>query len=406
MSQGNFAVAQSGGPTVAINATLLGVIEGAFLKGRKIYGAVNGILGVINDNFTDLNETFSNMDNLQLLKNTPSAYLGSCRYKLPEASKDSDVYEKIFENFEKRNITMFIYIGGNDSMDTVTKLSAYAKENGKDVCIVGVPKTIDNDLMGTDHTPGFGSAAKFVATSVSEIARDCAVYADKSITIVEIMGRNAGWLTASSVLARSSTTSAPHLIYLPEKPLSVEKLIKDVEDCPARNMVIAVSEGIKGPDGEYFSNMDCLAGHDEFCHAQLSGSAKVVENILKEHFGRKTRSIELNVLQRCSSHFASLTDLDEGIRIGKAGAISAFDGKSGIVMGFERKECGGYHVEIIENNVSDVANQEKKVPDNFISPCGKDVTAEFINYCKPLIMGEPIITTENGIPKHISLKLK
>jgi 6-phosphofructokinase 1 len=291
-------------------------------------------------------------------------------------------------------------------MDTVTKLSAYAEENNKDVCIVGVPKTIDNDLMGTDHTPGFGSAAKFVATTVSEVARDCAVYADKSITIVEIMGRNAGWLTAASVLARSNTTSAPHLIYLPEKPLSVEKLIKDVEECPARNMVIAVSEGIKGPDGEYFSNMDCLAGHDEFGHAQLSGSAKVVENILKEHFGRKTRSIELNVLQRCASHFASLTDLDESIRIGKQGAIAAYEGKTGIVMGFERKDCGGYHVDIIENKVSDVANKEKKVPDNFISPCGKDVTAEFIEYCRPLIMGEPIITTENGIPKHISIKLK
>jgi len=406
MSQGNFAVAQSGGPTAAINATLLGVIEGAFLKGRKIFGGINGILGVINDNFTDLNETFSNIDHLQLLKTTPSAYLGSCRYKLPDHNTNPEVYEKIFDNFKKHNITMFIYIGGNDSMDTVTKLSAYAEEKNIDVCIVGVPKTIDNDLVGTDHTPGFGSAAKFVATTISEIARDCAVYADKSITIVEIMGRNAGWLTAASVLARSNTTSAPHLIYLPERPLSREKLIADVENSNVRNMVIAVSEGIKTPDGEYFSNMECLAGHDEFGHAQLSGSAKVVENILKEHFGRKTRSIELNVLQRCSSHYSSLTDLDESIRIGKKGAIAAFDGKTGIVMGFKRRDTQDYHVDIIENKVKDVANLEKTVPDNYISACGKDVTQEFIDYCKPLIMGEPIVATKNGIPKHISIKLK
>lgn len=401
MNNGNYAVAQSGGPTSAINATLCGVIEGAFSEGRKIYGAVNGILGVINNNFTDLNKTFANMDRIQLLKTTPSAYLGSCRYKLPHSSSGKEVYEKIFENFKKKNITMFIYIGGNDSMDTVRKLSEYAKEHQKPVSVVGVPKTIDNDLMGTDHTPGFGSAAKFVATSVSEIARDCAVYADRSITIVEIMGRNAGWLTAASVLARSKTSNAPHLIYLPEKPLSAEKLINDVRNCPERNMVIAVSEGIKNEKGEYYSNLDCLEGHDEFGHAQLSGSAKVVEAILKKEFGIKTRSVELNVLQRCSSHFASLTDLDESIRIGKAGAIAASKGKTGIVMGFERTK--EYSVKIIENNVSSVANLEKTVPDSYISEDANGVTADFITYCRPLIMGEPRVETRYGIPKHISL---
>lgn len=401
MNNGNFAVAQSGGPTAAINATLCGVIEGAFSQGRKIYGAVNGILGVINNNFTDLNKTFANMDRIQLLKTTPSAYLGSCRYKLPDIESGEEIYEKIFDNFKKKNITMFIYIGGNDSMDTVRKLSHYAETHKKPVSVVGVPKTIDNDLMGTDHTPGFGSAAKFVATAVSEIARDCAVYADKSITVVEIMGRNAGWLTAASVLSRSKTTSAPHLIYLPERPLSTKKLIDDVKNCPARNMVIAVSEGIKNENGEYYSNLDCLEGHDEFGHAQLSGSARVVESILKNEFGIKTRSIELNVLQRCSSHFASLTDLDESIRIGKAGAIAASKGKTGIVMGFERTK--EYNVKIIENNVSDVANLEKIVPDAFISSDGNDITQDFITYCKPLILGEPRIETKNGIPKHISL---
>lgn len=401
MNNGNYAVAQSGGPTAAINATLCGVIEGAFSQGRKIYGAVNGILGVINNNFTDLNKTFANMDRIQLLKTTPSAYLGSCRYKLPDVETNTEVYEKIFENFKKKNITMFIYIGGNDSMDTVRKLSSYAEANEKHVSIVGVPKTIDNDLMGTDHTPGFGSAAKFVATTVSEIARDCAVYADPSITIVEIMGRNAGWLTAASALARSRTTNAPHLIYLPEKLLSPKKLIEDVRNCQARNMVIAVSEGIKDENGDYYSNMDCLAGHDEFGHAQLSGAAKVVENILKKEFNIKTRSIELNVLQRCSSHFASLTDLDESIKIGKCGAIAASKGKTGIVMGFERTK--EYSIKIIENNVADVANLEKKVPDKFINEAANDVTSDFITYARPLILGEPRIDTKNGIPKHISL---
>ncbi len=404
MMNGNFAVAQSGGPTAAINATLCGVIEGAFEKGRKIYGAVNGILGVINNNFTDLNVTFANMDNLQLLKTTPSAYLGSCRYKLPEPTEDFSIYEQIFRNFEKNDITMFIYIGGNDSMDTVRKLSRYAKEHGKAVSVVGVPKTIDNDLMGTDHTPGFGSAAKYVATSVSEIARDCAVYADRSITVVEIMGRNAGWLTAASALARSETTSAPHLIYLPERPLSAQKLISDVRNCDVRNMVIAVSEGIKNESGTYYSNLDCLPGHDEFGHAQLSGSAKVVEGILRAEFGIKTRSVELNVLQRCGAHFSSLCDLNESIRIGKAGAAAAYDAKTGIVMGFTRS--GDYTIDITENNVADVANLEKTVPDEFISVSANDVTPAFLDYCRPLILGHPHIETKDGIPLHIALSLK
>lgn len=400
MTNGNFAVAQSGGPTAAINATLCGVIECAFSQGKKIYGAINGILGAVNDNFTDLNITFANMDRIRLLKTTPSAYLGSCRYKLPPSADGGEVYEKIFENFEKYNITMFVYIGGNDSMDTVRKLSEYAQKHGKNVSIVGVPKTIDNDLMGTDHTPGFGSAAKFVATAVSEIARDCAVYADKSITIVEIMGRNAGWLTAASALARSNTSDAPHLIYLPERPLSPEKLITDVQKCNARNMVITISEGIKNENGEYFSNIACNTGHDEFGHAQLSGSAKVVENILKKEFGIKTRSVELNVLQRCSSHFSSLTDLDEAMKIGTAGALAASKGKTGIVMGFQR--IAEYGVKIIENEVSKIANMEKTVPDEFISTLGNNVTEDFIKYCRPLILGEPEIRTEYGIPKHIA----
>lgn len=401
MRTANFAVAQSGGPTAAINATLCGVIEGAALSGTKIFGAVNGILGVINDNFTDLSVTFSSEDARNLLKTTPSAYLGSCRYKLPE---DGEIYEKIFENLQKNNIDKFVYIGGNDSMDTVRKLSAYAVAHNKPVSVIGVPKTIDNDLPGTDHTPGFGSAAKFVATAVSEIARDCAVYSDPSITIVEIMGRNAGWLTAASALARSKTTSAPHLIYLPERPLSFDKLISDVRNSKVRNMVIAISEGIRDENGKYFSDSNCVSSHDEFGHAQLSGSAKVVESVLKDKFSIKTRSVELNVLQRCSSHFASLCDLDESVMIGSAGARAAFEGKTGIVLGFER--CGNYSVRIVENAAENVANFERKLPDKFIAQSGCDVTAEFIEYARPLIEGEPKNTFENGIPKHIAILRK
>lgn len=401
MINGNFAVAQSGGPTAAINATLCGVISAALAENRRIYGMVNGITGALDNNFVDLGEIFDKKENLKLLKNTPAAFLGSCRYRLPDLSENSEVYENIFNSFAKNNITMVIYIGGNDSMDTVMKLCKYAEINNKDVLFVGVPKTIDNDLMGTDHTPGFGSAAKFVATSVSEIARDCAVYKDRSATIIEIMGRNAGWLTAASALARTAVSAAPHLIYLPEKPLSDKKLIEDVKNCNARNIVIAVSEGIKNEDGVYYSNLACNTGHDKFGHAQLCGSAKIIENIIKENFGIKTRSVELNVLQRCSSHFASLTDLDEAEMIGAFGVKTLLSGKTGVTAGFER--IAEYEIRPILNDVTKVANLEKTVPESFISKNENDVTEAAIKYLKPLILGEPKIETENGIPKYISL---
>ena len=393
-----FAVAQSGGPTAAINATLLGVIEGALENGAQILGAVNGIKGVINDNFMNLNDIFEDAQNRALLKNTPGAYLGSCRIKLPDADGDRDMYERIFEVFKKNDVDKFIYIGGNDSMDTVDKLSRYAKEHNIDIAVVGAPKTIDNDLAGTDHTPGFGSAARFVASTVKEVARDSGVYAEKSITIIEIMGRNAGWLTASSALARSENSTAPHLIYLPERPVSREKIIEDIKNCKENNIIIAVSEGIKDENGEYYC-AQATQSHDIFGHAQLAGCAKVLEKFLGDEFGYKMRSVELSVLQRCGGHFTSLTDLDESERIGKSAALAAASGKRGIVMGFKRD--GDYVCNIVENNVCDVANKERKVPDEFISADGNDVTDEFIKYCKPLIMGDVQIITENGVPKHI-----
>ena len=399
MKQGNFAVAQSGGPTAAINATLLGVIEYSLKNGNIIYGAVNGIRGVLEENFLTLNKTFENSENRKLLKNTPGAYLGSCRIKLPNPDTDADMYEKIFAAFERKNITKFVYIGGNDSMDTVDKLSKYAEKHGKEVAIIGAPKTIDNDLAGTDHTPGFGSAARFVASSVKEVARDSGVYLEKSITIIEIMGRNAGWLTASSALARCEGSDAPHLIYLPEKPVSRKKIIEDVRNCPATNIIIAVSEGLKDENGNYYS-AQTTSSHDIFGHAQLAGCAKVLEEFLKEEFGYKMRSVELNVLQRCGGHFTSLTDLNESEEIGSKAAECADFGKRGIVMGFKRTE--DYKCEIIENKVCDVANKEKTVPDEFINDGLNNVTDEFIKYCKPLILGNPELITEDGLPKHIT----
>lgn len=398
MKKGNFAVAQSGGPTAAINATLLGVIEYAIQNNTNIFGAVHGIRGVLENNFLELNEIFNSEENRNLLKNTPGAYLGSCRIKLPDPDTDTAPYEKIFNSFKEKNITKFIYIGGNDSMDTVDKLSKYANKHNIDISVVGAPKTIDNDLAGTDHTPGFGSAAKFVASAVKEISRDSGVYLEKSITIVEIMGRNAGWLTASSALARCENSDAPHLIYLPERKISREKIIEDIKNCPAQNIIMAVSEGLKDENGDYYSAQTTSA-HDIFGHAQLSGCAKVLENFLKEEFGYKTRSVELNVLQRCSGHITSLTDLNESEKIGYSAAECADSDKTGIVMGFNRIK--DYECEIIENKVSEVANKEKTVPDEFISENSDDVTDEFIKYCRPLILGNPEIITEDGIPKHI-----
>lgn len=397
---GNMAVAQSGGPTAAINASLCGVIRAARESGIKLFGAENGIKGILEDRIVLLDDYFCGDESFELLKTTPAAFLGSCRYKLPDADEKNEIYEKIFDYFEKKDITYLVYIGGNDSMDTVAKLSAYAKKFNKNLKAVGVPKTIDNDLSGTDHTPGYGSAAKYVAATVKEIARDSAVYLEKSVTVVEIMGRNAGWLTAASALARCETSSAPHLIYLPEVPVSKEKILEDIAACKAQNIIVAVSEGIKDENGKYFSESKA-SSHDIFGHAQLAGSARVVSELVKERFGWKTRGIELNVPQRCGGHFASATDLDEAEKIAFYAAKAAISGKSAVVPGFRR--VGEYSVEIIENDVNDAANAERKMPAEYIAESGNDVTDDFIKYARPLIMGEVRVITENGLPKHISL---
>ena len=399
----NIAIAQSGGPTAAINATLAGVFARAEKTEEvdEIYGALNGIEGIINDHLINLRHIIMNEEDKDLLMKTPSTILGSCRYKLPSLEEDDLQYKTIVENLQKHHVKVFFYIGGNDSMDTVMKLDAYLKREQIDICVVGVPKTIDNDLMETDHTPGFGSAAKYVAISLQEIIRDSRVYSIPSVTIVEIMGRDAGWLAASSCVLRANGEPAPHLIYLPESTFTLEQYIQDVKNAMTRYkaVIIAVSEGVTFPDAGSEEQ-----AKDAFGHTQNAGIGKKLEEYTAEHFQCKVRSIELNVMQRCSSHAASLTDLEESERIGGAAAEFGIEyHQSGIMAAFKRISNNPYRVEIIPCPVQDVANKEKKFPVEWISPEGNNVTVDALNYFLPLIKGEPVLKYKNGIPMHFRI---
>lgn len=399
----NIAIAQSGGPTAAINATLAGVFARAEKTEEvdEIYGALNGIEGILNDHLINLRHIIMNEEDKDLLMKTPSTILGSCRYKLLALEEDDSQYRIIVENLQKHHIKVFFYIGGNDSMDTVMKLDAYLKREQIDICAVGVPKTIDNDLMETDHTPGFGSAAKYVAISLQEIIRDSRVYSIPSVTIVEIMGRDAGWLAASSCVLRANGEPAPHLIYLPESPFTLEQYIQDVKNAMTRYkaVIIAVSEGVTFPDGGTEDQVK-----DAFGHTQNAGIGKKLEEYTAKHFQCKVRSIELNVMQRCSSHAASLTDLEESERIGGAAAEFGIEyHQSGIMAAFKRISNNPYRVEIIPCPVQDVANKEKKFPVEWISPEGNNVTVDALNYFLPLIKGEPVLKYKNGIPMHFRI---
>ena len=396
----NLLVGQSGGPTAAINATLAGVIDAA-IKSDKIgtvYGCVNGIKGVLEENLLNLNDIFAEENNLKILKQTPSAYLGSCRYKL---SENSDDITKIVDVLKKNNIGYFCYIGGNDSMDTVYKL--------KDVCaledinVIGVPKTIDNDLTGTDHCPGFGSAAKYVASTLAEVTRDARCYNIESVTIVEIMGRNAGWLTASSALARLTGISSPDLIYLPEVSFDIQKFLQDVKDMveKRKNIVIAVSEGIKNKYGQYIAGQAEIFKEDLFGHMQLGGVGKTLETLIKKEFGIKVRSIELNTPQRCASHIASKTDIEESFMIGSSAVKEVINGERGKMMCFERISDNPYKVQVVAKDISKIANEEKKIPSEFINENGNDITDKFMDYLYPLIQGEMDVEYKDGLPVHI-----
>ena len=403
---GNLVVGQSGGPTAAINATLAGVLKGARMgkeKGviEKIFGMRNGIEGLLARRLVDLTEEAGDAAWLRLLTQTPAAALGSCRRRLPDPGKDASVYEELLAIFKENNIRYFLYIGGNDSMDTVHRLSAYMKKCGWEMRVMGVPKTIDNDLVGTDHTPGFGSAAKYVATTLSEILCDTAVYTIPAVTVVEIMGRDAGWLTASAALAGVSG-AAPDLVYLPEVPFSMEQFYKDVEGALARhpNVVVAVSEGIRFEDGAYVGEGMQSGAVDVFGHKYLSGTAKVLEQAVKAKFGCKVRSVELNLPQRCAGHLLSAADISESLRIGKDAVLRALAGKTGCVMAFSRKE-GAYRVTTRAIPVSKVANQVRSVPRAWINASGNGVTEECIAYLLPLIQGEVRCLYQNGLPSHL-----
>jgi len=395
-------IGQSGGPTAAINASLAGIIEGAMEAGYKhIYGLKNGIKGLLEDTYFELDQ-FADKEQLNYLKHTPAMYLGSCRYKLPNIENDRAPYEKIFQLIKALKITDFFYIGGNDSMDTVMKLSDYGKKINSDVHIIGIPKTIDNDLMGTDHTPGFGSAAKYVATSMLEIIHDSRIYKVKSVTIVEIMGRNAGWLTAASALARTECQSAPDLIYLPEVAFDKEQFLKDIEQLfeHKNNIIVAVSEGIRTADGRFLDDDD-QGITDVFGHAIHSGTGKILENMVKDHFGCKVRSIELNVLQRCGMHLASKTDIDEAFMIGKAAVEAGLNGLTEKMMVYRRKEP--YQISVDAMDVRQIANLEKKIPVEWISADHHDITSELYHYLYPLIQGEVNLTYKNGIPYYLDI---
>lgn len=408
MNLGNIIIGQSGGPTAVINSSLAGLIKGAKENGaNKIYGMINGIQGLIERKYVDLEKQITTNLDMELLIRTPSSFLGSCRYKLPNIEEGKEVYEKLFEILEELDISCFFYIGGNDSMDTIKKLSEYAKLNNKKTLFIGVPKTIDNDLAITDHTPGFGSACKYIATTVKELIKDSTVYDTKSVTIIEVMGRNAGWLTASSALTKGQDCSGPDLIYLPEVAFNIEKFINKISELQKtkKSLVVVVSEGIKSENGKYICEANLKDEFtDSFGHKILTGTAINLANILTKKLGCKTRAIEINTSQRCASHISSKTDVDEAFLAGEFAIKFASNGETGKVVIFKRTSENPYKIDISSHSVKDIANFEKTVPLEWIINDGTYVSKEIINYISPLIQGEVIPIIVDGLPAHLSLK--
>ena len=406
MSQlkGACIIGQSGGPTSVINASAYGAIKTALESDSitRVLGALNGIKGVLDDNLIDMGK--EDPEELALMKHTPSSALGSCRYKLKDPDVDDTDYKRILEIFKKYDVRYFFYNGGNDSMDTCNKISKFMLKNGYECRVMGIPKTIDNDLYGTDHCPGFGSAAKYIATTCMEVYRDARVYDTGMVTIIEAMGRNAGWLAASAALA-TYKGNGPDLIYLPELPFDMDKFLASVKEIYAKNgkCIAVVSEGIRDKDGVYISeyaNKDMAK--DNFGHAQLGGLAAYLAARCKEATGAKVRGIELSLLQRCAAHVASKTDIEESFSAGKAAVENAVNGVTDKMVGFERTvENGQYKCNIKLFELSDVANTEKKVPLEWINETGDYVTQEFVNYVKPLIQAELTPMMTDGLPRHL-----
>ena len=406
----NAIVGQSGGPTAAINATLAGVIRGALdakAEGKlgTLLGMRYGIEGALSENLMDLCERFADPRELDALENTPAAALGSCRRKLKSHIDDPETYDRLFALFAKYNIGYFFYIGGNDSMDTVHKLSVCAEERGYDLRVIGVPKTIDNDLAATDHTPGFGSAAKYVATTVKEILRDVSVYTVRAVTIVEIMGRDAGWLTAASALPYLSGGMGPDLIYLPEVPFDTDAFIASVTAAMERHpaVLVCVSEGIRTADGEYVGASTQSGAVDVFGHKYLAGAARVLESVVKERLGCKVRSVELSLPQRCGAHLSSLTDIRESVAVGRAAVESALSGLTGAMMTYRRTSDTPYEIEIVPMPIAKIANAVRTVPREYINATHNGITEAGLRYLAPLILGETSPAYENGLPYHVVL---
>ena len=406
--KGNVIVGQSGGPTAVINASLAGVFKTARDRGaKKVYGMLHGIRGLLEEKYVDLSQHIKSDLDIDLLKRTPSSFLGSCRFKLPEIKDDTEIYDRIFGILDKLEVEYFFYIGGNDSMDTIKKLSDYAILNGSKIRFMGVPKTIDNDLAVTDHTPGFGSAAKYIASITKEVIRDGLVYGTKSVTILEIMGRNAGWLTGAAALAKGEDCEGPDMLFLPEITFDVDKFMRKVGELQEKkgSVVVAVSEGVKVADGRYVCELtDNIDFVDAFGHRQLTGTARYLAEKISREVGCKTRAIEFNSLQRCASHIVGRVDITEAFQVGGAAVKAAFEGETGQMIILKRVSDDPYLCVTDLYDVHKIANVEKKVPLEWINEDGDYVTPEFINYVRPLIQAELMPMMVDGLPRHLRLE--
>ena len=404
----NAIVGQSGGPTSVINSSLAGVYESCKRRGAgKVYGMMHGVAGLLERRVCVLDDKLKSAMDIELLKRTPSSYLGSCRYKLPDPEADPAPFIKLFTLFDKYDICALFYIGGNDSMDTIAKLSRYGAKVGSSVRFIGVPKTIDNDLCLTDHTPGYGSAAKYIATILKEVIRDSSVYNIRSVTVAEIMGRHAGWLAGAACLAGGDDCEGPDLILLPEVPFDPDKFLAKVDELQKSksNVIIAASEGVKTADGTYLCDLVSTAGQlDAFGHkAILSGTSRYLSDLIHDKLNCKSRAIEFSTLQRCASHLASRTDVNEAYAVGGAAAAAAFVGETGKMISLKRISNYPYQCITEAVDVQQVANLEKKVPLDWITPDGMQVTAAFEEYARPLILDEVTPVYVNGTPRHIRL---
>ncbi len=404
----NVIVGQSGGPTAVINSSLAGVYQTAKSLGAgMVYGMQYGIEGLLKAQVIPLDTVLKTSMDIELLKRTPASYLGSCRYKLPDPDKGPEVYTELFRIFDRLDIGACFYIGGNDSMDTIAKLSAWGEKAGSPIRFIGVPKTIDNDLELTDHTPGFGSAAKYIATILKEIIRDSTVYDLRSVTVVEIMGRNAGWLTGAACLAAGDDCDGADMVLLPEVPLDPENFLEKVDELQKKkpSVIIAVSEGVKLADGRYVCELVSEAKTDAFGHkAALSGTGRYLADLISHRLGCKARAIEFSTLQRCAAHVASRTDITEAYQAGGAAVKAAFEGQTGKMAAFRRLSETPYQCVVEMVDVQAVANREKAVPRHWITPDGYQVTEDFVRYARPLIQAELTPIYIDGTPRHICLK--